>query len=140
MWGDRTLGWGWGGAVSTSSHAAFPRGGVKALGVAGKPVKRLDNSLAGSGCYPRGWGFSLTDHPGTLLSLLGAWERPTAAWAGRVQRGEALASEQGKPHQLGFISSCGLSLTHVRGASTKEQALRSTLDNVSPEGRGVQSV
>lgn len=71
------------------------------------------------------------------------WEHgrgPQLLGLGVSREAEALASEQGKPCQLGFISSCGLSLTHVRGASTKEQALRSTLDNVSPEGRGVQSV
>ena len=40
-----------------------------------------------------GSGSVLTDHLARLLSFLGAWERPTAAWAGASGEAEALVSE-----------------------------------------------
>lgn len=50
-----------------------------------------------------GSGSVLTDHLARLLSFLGAWERPTAAWAGASGEAEALVSES----RPAFILSCG---------------------------------
>lgn len=69
-----------------------------------------------------GSGSVLTDHLGRLLSFLGAWERPTAAWAGASREAEALVSES----RPAFILSSGHSFACG--------ALRSIPDSTGPEG------
>lgn len=136
---------GWGMPVSASSHAAAPHGGLTASGIVGKllayktpaltvPWQEIDAVPPEGGAFPtltiQGHSCLHPEH-GKGPQLLGL---------GASREAKTPTFEPRPTPSARIISFCRCSFENVYGAPTEEQFPHSMLDNISPEGKGVQSV